>query len=77
MAVTDHDSVKSTGKELLAEVIRQKCIYQIIKDGNADKFFSYVENVIEYCNGTYTSNCSLKVTDSYSHRRKLSSTPKR
>jgi hypothetical protein len=74
MAVTDRDSIKSTGKELLAEVIRQKCIYQMVKeDDNANKFFTYIENVVIYCNGTYTADCSLKVINSFSHKRKPNS----
>jgi hypothetical protein len=73
MAVTDREYVKSTGKELLDEVVRQKCIYKSVKDEeNGNKFFSYIENIITFCNGTYTPDCSLKVLRLYRHKRKPS-----
>lgn len=64
--------IKSTGREMLSEGVRQICIYKTEKDNkNADKFWKYITKISDECNGEFTEACSVKVQQSVGINDKL------
>jgi len=58
MEPSDH---KITGRQIIDEDLRQKCLYTNIKEveGSLEKWFQYIERVHSECYGSVNEDCSF------------------